>query len=1067
MVTHKDRYIIFDTDIQIINNSLKGYHVAKFYGGECACFASGNDTNVSYKNGKIITSIATYYIDANSIDLSSLQDSNYPKKILIYVDKDDGQVKAVGGTAARPIEANKTGRFTKQPKPPDYESDITEGCVVLAEVWLRKSGNNIQIGDVTDRRQKIKMKPEDFHEIGIDHFAGEDWEGSSGVSFPLAYNETAIARMPVHGYYVMKMVSTDGVEETAERTWSDRYIDLAEYHLAFWFFLSGTSTSYYDIDSVTIELQVDNDWNKKIVWVNLNILAGSSAITCYNDDHWLKIAITGADLLLPHYAPDYTGVPAGTITYVGLTTPEDDIRHITGIRMKLLSKAGRTATVYFDNFVKIPIAEKGACTFTLDDTVSSGINDLDNFGIPSVSCGNMLEVGESLPIIKQAGREGNEVINHGSNHIYWHSATDDQMKDDVVKGFTALIEANEPGMARWFAYPGGAYGRTTFHEEMNRFIKRYCVGARATGAPFNAIPPADWYRLKAFRIDGADMTLDELKAICKLADHYGTWAIFYGHGSMMDLTAFADWAIKNDINIVTFSEMFDEVIPNMMRIQGTGLRPLFKTIFHTDSFSCFPGNGTELLNAQYGFYTPRHFDAAIEDDGTIMTDYTTALGESTENDVEAFSPAYQTDDAFYFGDNEKFSKVWLKIYTAKAQTNYVRNIVWEYWNGAWVSLTGLSGTAEQMDSSGSDWKDLAFTEPGDWATTTVNSQGPYYYIRARMTKSYDHADLDYCYHYDDSLTTYTDLTTEFNDATTQDIDIWNPPENNDYIYFGNATTFQVLALQLKSTLTGGKGTAFTWQYWNGSTWATMPSFLEDGFWDWTNCDYEDSELPNYNEWSALSGWAQTSVNGTNAYWIRCLNTQDQRSGTTIGDIGGIGDIPWTDGPVKLTEAYFGEEIPDDTYKEISLSTDPQFPGAMLVTVTNVSSPTGDVIIYGYDLWGDYIEETITISAGASIMGDVPFYELIKIRIPDTITDADDVSLGMSQKVGLSYHGIIGKDIHSVINNGVKQTLTWDRRHNTVDVGTIVDGTDVTISYKARVSYRDRGAVVNHPGQEMP
>ena len=87
-------------------------------------------------------------------------------------------------------------------------------------------------------------------------------------------------------------------------------------------------------------------------------------------------------------------------------------------------------------------------------------------------------------------------------------------------------------------------------------------------------------------------------------------------------------------------------------------------------------------------------------------------------------------NAYYFGHNTKFSRLKLNISTAltfSAQPT----IVWEYWNGAWVALSGVSDGTSGFETSGEGL--ITYTMPGDWETTIVNSQGSFYYIRARLS----------------------------------------------------------------------------------------------------------------------------------------------------------------------------------------------------------------------------------------------------------------------------------------------------------------------------------------------
>lgn len=125
--------------------------------------------------------------------------------------------------------------------------------------------------------------------------------------------------------------------------------------------------------------------------------------------------------------------------------------------------------------------------------------------------------------------------------------------------------------------------------------------------------------------------------------------------------------------------------------------------------------------------------AALQDDGTVFTDYTldarnrTSPGDGTTNDVGLLPATPAVDDAFYFGGLNIFEQLLIHVTTAGA--TYV--LTWEYWNGStWSSLTVTDGT-NSFQTTG--WNTVDFTDPGDWDTTSVDSNGPYYYIRARVT----------------------------------------------------------------------------------------------------------------------------------------------------------------------------------------------------------------------------------------------------------------------------------------------------------------------------------------------
>ena len=132
--------------------------------------------------------------------------------------------------------------------------------------------------------------------------------------------------------------------------------------------------------------------------------------------------------------------------------------------------------------------------------------------------------------------------------------------------------------------------------------------------------------------------------------------------------------------------------------------------------------------------------AAIADDGGVLTDEREEANSSTTADMTLTPNTTQAvNDAYYFAGDEPWIdpdvngtiRMKLEVNTAHGAGN--PTIVWEYWNGtAWSSLTFTSSDPNpNWTSTGSfvyEWND-----PGDWATTTVNSQGPFYYIRARVS----------------------------------------------------------------------------------------------------------------------------------------------------------------------------------------------------------------------------------------------------------------------------------------------------------------------------------------------
>lgn len=123
--------------------------------------------------------------------------------------------------------------------------------------------------------------------------------------------------------------------------------------------------------------------------------------------------------------------------------------------------------------------------------------------------------------------------------------------------------------------------------------------------------------------------------------------------------------------------------------------------------------------------------AAIANDGGdagAFVDETTEANESTADDMTLLPAVPAVDDAYYFGADEAF--ISLEVNVNQGAGSWT--ITWEYWNGAaWAALSGVSDGTTGFTTSGIN--NVTFTLPSDWARNTVNSQGPFYYVRGRVS----------------------------------------------------------------------------------------------------------------------------------------------------------------------------------------------------------------------------------------------------------------------------------------------------------------------------------------------
>jgi len=107
---------------------------------------------------------------------------------------------------------------------------------------------------------------------------------------------------------------------------------------------------------------------------------------------------------------------------------------------------------------------------------------------------------------------------------------------------------------------------------------------------------------------------------------------------------------------------------------------------------------------------------------------------------------------------------------------------------------------------------------------------------------------------------FTDETSAANNSTPNDMTLLPAvPAINDAYYFGFEERFSCIRLFIE---TAGVGTwTITWEYWNGSAWATLIGVNDEtsGF---TVSGTKHISFPIY------ANWAEKTINTITAYWIR-------------------------------------------------------------------------------------------------------------------------------------------------------------------------------------------------------
>lgn len=164
-----------------------------------------------------------------------------------------------------------------------------------------------------------------------------------------------------------------------------------------------------------------------------------------------------------------------------------------------------------------------------------------------------------------------------------------------------------------------------------------------------------------------------------------------------------------------------------------------------------------------------------------------------------------------------------------------------------------AGTAAVVDQKVDLLPGFAFTSVGKPGLTAVS---------ARLF-------LDHVFLYDNSALAYVDDSAEADTAAGTAF-LANGEAAVDFLYLGKDTKFHSVTVDIS---VAGAYASPVWQYWNGSTWATL-----------TTAGTADLSADATFTFTAPASWATKSVNGKTGYWIR-FTTGAVTTAATILSIG--------------------------------------------------------------------------------------------------------------------------------------------------------------------------------------
>jgi len=99
-------------------------------------------------------------------------------------------------------------------------------------------------------------------------------------------------------------------------------------------------------------------------------------------------------------------------------------------------------------------------------------------------------------------------------------------------------------------------------------------------------------------------------------------------------------------------------------------------------------------------------------------------------------------------------------------------------------------------------------------------------------------------------------------------------------------------------------------------------------------------------------------------------------------------------------------------------TNPDVPRTLTFTLSNVAAPTGDIEVIGVDARGYPLDISKTLSAGATVETSEAFATISQFIIPAGVTAADNVKVGIGDKLGLSNWIWATTDVYKASGGGI-------------------------------------------------
>lgn len=263
------------------------------------------------------------------------------------------------------------------------------------------------------------------------------------------------------------------------------------------------------------------------------------------------------------------------------TSGNPSLSDITTIRIQIDCAAANTVHLNIDDFRIITASTSGYLTIRLDDGLLATYNmyklmDARGLrGVEAVIPSGPKAIGSATRVnvtqLTEMQNSGWDIVSHSYTHPelatgysnFMASMTIEQQNEELFKSQQWLVANGFAKGSRFFVAPGN-----TYDANLLSLIPQYYTASQISlrGPLYQCVPPVNPYTLSCRDTDefNTAANLAIYKGIIDYAVTNNAWITFYAHNMINStlFTEFLDYVVASGIKVVTFSDVFDNVVGN-------------------------------------------------------------------------------------------------------------------------------------------------------------------------------------------------------------------------------------------------------------------------------------------------------------------------------------------------------------------------------------------------------------------------------------------------------------------------------------------------------------------------